>query len=273
MTTHLITVPAIGESPQIAINPEGEKLKLQLLHSREIVAVTDDQSRNTAIAAAGLIKAHIKEFQDQWEKEKKPFWDMCKKLDALKSSYLATLDAELKRLNNLNGAYEAEKQRQARIAGQQRAAEEARLAREKMAAEREAARIAEEVQKKEWAAAAKGKELTDAQKAKQMEAQLDAAEKLEKYEADQERLMRERNEEQARLLEAKPTGGSLKHEIDITVLDLQKLYAHNHAFVRMEAELNSIKFFIRTEEAKGNTPVIPGISYSNRAVFSARGSR
>lgn len=272
--TSLITVPEIGATPQIAINPEGEKLKLQLLNSsRSHTSITDDVKRDMAIVSAGCIKAHLSQVEKERVAIKEPFLTAGRAIDAAAKSHVTELEVELKRLNNLNGAYEAEKQRIARIEEQRRAAEEARLAREKLAAEREALRLQEEAEKKAAALALKGKEPTDAQKAKAMEDQMEAAEKLEKYEAEQARLMRERNEEQVRLLETKPTGGSLRQEIDITILDLRALYAHNHGFVRMEADLNSIKFFIRTELEKGNTPVIPGISFSQRSVFSARGAR
>lgn len=268
----LITVPAIGESPTIAINPEGEKLKQMLLQgAKTVTLLTSDKDRGLSISCAGNIKAHLTAVEKARVAVKEPFLNYSRLIDSTAKAYTAPLEAELKRLNNLNGAYEAEKQRIARIQEQQRAAEEARLAREKAATEREALRLQEEALKKEMALAAKGREPTDAQKAKQLEAQLDADEKLEKYEADQARLMRERNEAQAAILETKPTGGSLRQEIDITVLDLRALCAHNHGFVRMEADLNSIKFFIRTELEKGNTPVIPGISFSQRSVFSARG--
>lgn len=264
----LIQVPAIGQTPQIAINPEGEKLKGELLtFSTSITAVTDNRSRDWAITAAGNIKAHLSIVEKDRVALKEPFLTAGRAIDAAAKAHVTELDAELKRLNNLAGAYEAEKQRLARIAEQQRAAEEARLAREKMTAEREAARLVEEARKKAEAAAAKGRELTDQQKAKQMEEQMEAAEKAEKAESEQLQIALARQREAEAAAQSKPTGATLRTEIEVTVHDIKALYAKEPACVKLTADVSMIKAFHKAGRE------LPGVTITERPVFATRASR
>ena len=266
--TQLIQVPAIGATPQIAINPEGEKLKGELLtFSTSITAVTDNRSRDWAITAAGNIKAHLSIVEKDRVALKEPFLTAGRCIDAAARLHVLELDAELKRLNNLAGAYEAEKQRIARIAEQQRAAEEARLAREKMAAEREAARLVEEARKKTEAAAAKGRELTDTQKAKQMEEQMDAAEAVARAEMERCRIEAERFAASEKAAESKPTGAYLRPEIEVTVHDIKALYAKEPACVKLTADISMIKAFHKAGRE------LPGVTITERSVFATRASR
>ena len=266
--TQLIQVPAIGATPQIAINPEGEKLKLQYLEASALVtSVSDDNQRDIAIHVAGHIKAHLSAVEKERAAIKEPFLTAGRAIDAAAKTHVLELDAELKRLNNLAGAYEAEKQRLARIAEQQRAAEEARLASEKMTAEREAARLVEEARKKAEAAAAKGRELTDAQKAKQMEEQMEAAEKAEAAEAEERRIATERSIALQQQAESKPTGAALRTEIEVTITDIKALYAKEPACVKLTADIYMIKAFHKAGRE------LPGVTITERPVFATRASR
>lgn len=266
--TQLIQVPAIGATPQIAINPEGEKLKLALLQSSALVtSVTSDADRDLAIQHAGNIKAHIAQVEKERVAIKEPFLTAGRGIDAAAKAHVAELEVELKRLNGAAGAYEAEKQRQARIVEQRRAAEEARLAREKLAAERETARLEEEARRKAEAAAAKGRELTDAQKAKQMEEQMEAAEKSEAAEAEQLRLQQERALAAQQQAEAKPTGASLRTELEVTITDIHALYKKEPACVKLTADISMIKAFHKAGRE------LPGVTITERPVFATRAAR
>jgi DNA repair exonuclease SbcCD ATPase subunit len=266
--TQLIQVPAIGQTPQIAINPEGEKLKLELIAvSREVIFVTTDSGRDIAIQTAASIKAHLASVEKERVAIKEPFLTAGRAIDAAAKAHVTELETELRRLNNLAGAYEAEKQRLAHIAEQQRAAEEARLTREKAAAEREAARLAEEARKKEEAAAAKGRKLTDQQKAKQMEEQMEAAEKAEAAEAEERRIATERSIAAQQQAESKPTGASLRTELEVTVTDIRALYAKEPACVKLTADISMIKAFHKAGRE------LPGVTITERPVFATRASR
>ena len=264
----LIQVPAIGATPQIAINPEGTAFKLEYLaKSQPIVICEDDTDRNLVISLAAQIKTHLAAVETERVAIKEPFLNAGRAIDAAAKTHVLELDAELKRLNNLAGAYEAEKQRLARIAEQQRAAEEARLAREKMAAEREAARLVEEARKKAEAAAAKGRELTDQQKAKQMEEQMEAAEKAEAAEAEERRIATERSIALQQQAESKPTGAALRTEIEVVVHDIKALYAKEPACVKLTADVSMIKAFHKAGRE------LPGVTITERPVFATRASR
>lgn len=266
--TQLIQVPAIGQTPQIAINPEGTAFKLEYLaKSQPIVICENDTDRNLVISLAAQIKTHLAAVEKQRVEEKKPFLEGGRLIDSVVEAHCSSLAAELKRLNNLAGAYEAEKQRIARIAEQQCAAEEARLAREKMAAEREAARLVEEARKKAEAAAAKGRELTDQQKAKAMEVLMDISEKAEAAEAEHIRLQQERALALQQQAESKPTGAALRTEIEVTVHDIKALYAKEPACVKLTADISMIKAFHKAGRE------LPGVTITERPVFSTRASR
>ena len=264
----LIQVPAIGQTPQIAINPEVEKLKAELLaNSKSLLTISDDMTRDIAILTASELKSHLAAVEKDRVALKEPFLTAGRMIDSAAKTHVTELETELKRLNNLAGAYEAEKQRLARIAEQQRAAEEARLAREKMAAEREAARLVEEARKKAEAAAAKGRELTDTQKAKQMEEQMEAAEKAEAAEAEERRIATERSIALQQQTESKPTGAALRTEIEVTVHDIKALYAKEPACVKITADISMIKAFHKAGRE------LPGVTITERSVFATRASR
>ena len=264
----LIQVPAIGQTPQIAINPEVEKLKAELLaNSKSLLTISDDMTRDIAILTASELKSHLAAVEKDRVALKEPFLTAGRMIDSAAKTHVTELETELKRLNNLAGAYEAEKQRLARIAEQQRAAEEARLAREKMAAEREAARLEEEARKKTEAAAAKGRELTDTQKAKQMEEQMDAAEAVARAEMERCRIEAERFAASEKAAESKPTGAYLHPEIEVTVHDIKALYAKEPACVKLTADISMIKAFHKAGRE------LPGVTITERSVFATRASR
>ena len=266
--TQLIQVPAIGATPQIAINPEGEEKKeLLLSEGGKYLMCGTDEVRDVVIRCAGNIKAHLATVEKERVAIKEPFLTAGRCIDAAARLHVLELDAELKRLNNLAGAYEAEKQRIARIAEQQRAAEEARLAREKMAAEREAARLVEEDRRKAEAAAAKGRELTDAQKAKAMEVLMDLSEKAELIEAEQLRLQQERALATQFIAESKPTGAALITELEVVVNDIRALYAKEPACVKLTADISMIKAFHKAGRD------LPGVVITERPVFATRAAR
>jgi len=266
--TQLITVPTIGATPQIAINPEGTAFKLEYLaKSQPIVLVEDDHDRDLVIILAAQIKTHLSAVEKERVAIKEPFLTAGRAIDAAAKAHVTELETELRRLNNLAGAYEAEKQRIARIAEQQRAAEEARLAREKMAAEREAARLEEEARKKEEAAAAKGRELTDAQKAKAMEVLMDLSEKAELIEVERLRLHQERALATQFIAESKPTGAALRTELEVVVNDIHALYAKEPACVKLTADISMIKAFHKAGRE------LPGVTVTERPVFATRASR
>jgi hypothetical protein len=269
--TQLIQVPAIGATPQIAISQDAVAFKVEYLTKSDPLAalsvLDDDQDRDLCIALAGQIKRHLTDVEKARKELKDPFYRTGQEIDKAAATHVAELIDRLTRLNNLAGAYEAEKQRIARIAEQQRAAEEARLAREKMAAEREAARLEEEARKKAEAAAAKGRELTDAQKAKTMEVLMDLSEKSELIEVEQLRLHQERALATQFIAESKPTGAALRTELEVVVNDIRALYAKEPACVKLTADISMIKAFHKAGRE------LPGVTVTERPVFATRAAR
>lgn len=262
----LITVPEISSTPLApVINEEGKRVKAELLaKSHEILAVTTVEEGGRAIIVAGTLRRHIKEIEDTRVAIKEPFLVMGRAIDAAAKEHVAELNVQLNRINSLVGQFEEARRREQEAQERARRAEEARIAAEAEKARLEALRLEEEARKKQLALEAKGKEPTEAQKTKALEAQLDAQEKQEAFAAEQQRLANERLEQQRQSEAARPTGGALKEEIDITVTDIHALYRAEPACVKMTPDLSMIKTFIKANRCPA------GVSFTKRPVFSAR---
>lgn len=293
MTKELIEAPAINEAPPAPlINAEGQRIKTELIAKADVIQeIATVHIRDGAISVAADIKGHLTAIEKTRKEIKEPFLRMGQAIDDCAKKHVAELTIELNRLNRLVGAYNQEQAdiaRREQEARDRAAAEIARKAREeqealerKLEEERKAALAAETKRKlAEAAAAAKGKELTAAQKAKQLEAQLAEQERLEKIEEEarerQAKLDREKAELEKQQLEAaermrqeKATGGAQRTEIDIEVTDIHLLYASNRGCVRLTPDLVQIKFLINNSEDPNFR--LPGVVYTKRAVFSAKG--
>lgn len=261
----LIIAPPIGETPSIAITEEGQHRKDQLLAlSTDMGYVTTIEGRDTAVSIAGKIKAHLSDVEKNRVEVKEPFLSMCRAIDKAKADHFKELEPELARLNGLIGSFEKARREAEEAAERVRRAEEARIAQEAEKARLESLRLAEEVRKKEEAAAAKGKELTDSQKAKNLEAQLDAQASQELAEANRKRIDDERAAASARSFRALPTGGSLRQEIELTITDLHALYAACRDAVKLVPDLNFIKGMYK------HGTKYPGVSYGEKSSFATR---
>lgn len=264
----LITTPEISQTPsEIAASSKAEVIKAELLaESGQIILVASEKDRDLSIAAAGHLKGHIKEFTEAWKAEKKPFLDACEKFDKLKASHLGELESNLKRLNGLSGAFEADRQRKLQAEAQRLRDEQDRLAREVEKARLEALRLQREADERAAKLAAKGKEPTDAQKAKALEAQLEADEKAEAARLEMTRIDTERALAAERQAESRPTGGSLREEIDITVFDLHALYRDCPQAVKLNPDVVFLKGMARRGIKYA------GVTYTPRAEFRTRAS-
>ena len=261
----LIIAPPIGATPSIHITEEGELHRKELLRdSQQIVTIKDELGRNLSCAAAGNIKAHVTAVEKTRKEIKEPFLQMGRAIDDAAKSHVNELESELKRLNNLIGSFEDARRREQEAQERARRAEEARLAEEQRKAQQEADRLAEEARKKAEAAAAKGKELTTAQKVKALEEQLQAEEEAEARERELRRLEEERMTARQRAEEAKPTGGALREEIDIEVTDINALYKSMPACVKLTPDLAMIKAMIKSGQ------YLPGVIATKRHVFATR---
>lgn len=261
----LIVAPPIGETPSIHITEEGENKKSWLLScASQILDIPDAGKRDLALTRAGEIKAHISAVEKTRKEIKEPFLRTGQAIDDAAKKHVAELESELKRLNNLIGSFEDARRREQEARERAIRAEEARLAEEQRKAQQEADRLAEEARKKAEAAAAKGKELTPAQKVKALEEQLQAEEEAEAREREMRRLEEERAAARQKAEEAKPTGGALREEIDIEVTDIHALYKAMPACVKLAPDLAMIKAMIKS----GQT--LPGVSATKRHVFATR---
>jgi len=261
----LIIAPPIGETPSIHITEEGQKIKSTLIHAAiEVAQIVTAEQRDNALVAAGNIKAHISAVEKTRKEIKEPFLQMGRAIDAAAKEHSEDLESYLKRLNNLIGSFEDARRREQEAQERARRAEEARLAEEQRKAQQEADRLAEEARKKAEAAAAKGKELTPAQKVKALEDQLQAEEEQEAREREMRRLEEERTVARQKAEEAKPTGGALREEIDVEVTDIHALYKAMPVCVKLTPDLAMIKAMIKS----GQT--LPGVSATKRHVFATR---
>ncbi len=265
MSTQLIIAPQIGESPQIAITEEGENGKSWLLSvAAHIQSITEVSGRDLAVIRAGEIKSHLAAVEKTRKEIKEPFFRTGQAIDKAAADHVKSLESELTRLNNLIGSFEKARREKQEAEERARKAEADRVAREAEEARVEAARVADEARKKKEAAAAKGKELTDTQKSKAMEAQLEADERREELAAEARQIEATRMDAALKAQQSVLTGGSLRLDVEIEVTDFHALYTACHQAVRMVPDLPFIKAMWKSKVE------YPGVIYRERSNFVTR---
>ena len=128
------------ESPKISINPDAEAVRATILAQAECVGeVTDDTSRDLAIAAGQAIADLIKEVEATHKAVKAPVWNFGKSITATKDNFIAPLLVAKQIKSAQLTAYEASKRRKREEEEAKRRAEVERLRREQAEAEAEEA--------------------------------------------------------------------------------------------------------------------------------------
>lgn len=268
--TQLLIAPSIATLPEApSISDGGRIIKGDLINrSTAIVTISDTSTRDLAVDVAGRIKGHLSAVEKTRKEIKEPFLRMCKAIDDAAATHVKELDIEMRRLNTIVGQYEHELRMELERKRQQAEAEQRRLREEAEAAQRELLRVEEETRRKEAERIAKGKEgLTEAQKMKALQDQLDAEQKrqdaMEAERQLQEKAMRDAEDARA----ARASGGSQRIEIDVDVLDPAALYAAYPGCITLTPNLAAIKGLIRSQ-AEGFQ--LPGVHYIKRPVFNAK---
>lgn len=238
--SELLVVPAVGTSPTLAISDEAQQLKSRLLITAAATGViTSESERDRAIKVAGNIQAHVKDVEAERIKVKKPFFQTGQAIDVIARDHVTSLNTELRRINGLVGQFEFDRKETARLAEEELRKEQERLA----------ALVAASQDQLELSAEDKGRNLEAALAA---EEQLDgAAERLEKLRVAADA--------------AKPTGGALRKDWDIEVLDIKALYAAHPQCVELTARNMAIKDLLKTGITPAGVRATPKVAYAARA--------
>lgn len=270
MPNQIISAPPIGESPKApVINPEGARIKIELVFKASgIVAIADEKQRNFAIATAGSIKAHLNAVEKQREEIKSPFWKMGQAIDKAAKEHVKELDDELRRINRLTGEFEAERERKLQAEQERRNQEALDLIEKQKEHEQEAKRIADDRAAREAKLAARGKELSPADKAKALQAELAAEEAQEDLEAQQRKLEADRIAAAEQARQGAASGIIHRYEIEITPTNLMEVLQFNRGFVTLALNVNAVKFAINTDP----NIKIPGLTFERRPIVTTKAS-
>lgn len=246
--SELLVVPAVGTTPTLAISNEAKQTKDGLLtKAKPILAITNEAGRDVAIRVAGNIKTHLKALESSRIEVKKPFLDISRNIDITAGTHKADLELELYRINRLVGQFELDRKEAAR-----QAEEDLRKEQERLAA------LVAPVEK--FPAA------TTEGSGEALAAQLDAEERLG---AATEKLEKAQVAAEA----AKPTGGALRKDWDIEVLDIKALYAAHPQCVELTARNMAIKDLLKTGITPTGVRATPKVAYSARATTARIGDR
>jgi hypothetical protein len=230
-----------GDGFQLAIAPEAETLKAELLQSAAAITRVsgpdENETARTAIKALGAMRNAVEKSR---KLVKEPVLQIGRDIDAKAKDFVGQIEAEEKRVAGLLADYatevERERQRVLREMEAQRQAEE-KSRREEEAAARaaEAARIAAE--QAEWEAT------DDAQAAKAAQAAQEAAEKA-RMAAEQAAKAAAAEASKPILVPAKAAG--VKFTLDYEVADIERLYHTRPEFVKLEPKRAEILAYLKT---------------------------
>lgn len=234
------TLILAGEGYQLAIAPEAEQLKADLLTRASAITRVSGPDENEAARAE--IKA-LAAMRNQVEKSRKavkePVLQVGRDIDAKAKDFVGAIEFEEKRISGLVGDYAAEVERERQQAlremeAKRQAEEKARREEEEKARAAEAARIAAE--QAAW-------EATDeAQAAKAAEAARIAEEQAKAAAEEKARLEAEASK--PILAPAKAEG--VKFVLDYEVSDITRLYHSRPEFVKLEAKRAEILAWLKT---------------------------
>lgn len=263
------TLILAGEGYNLAIAPEAEQLKAELIASAAtITRVSGPDENDTARRAIKALASMRNAVEKSRNIVKAPVLDVGRMIDLKAKVFVAEIDAEEKRLAGLVGSYaevvEAERRKVLREMEEKRQAEEkarreAEAARIKAEQEAEAARIAAERamwESSDEAAEAKAEEARKAAEA--------AAERARQEEAA-------RAAEAARVATVVPAKAEgVKFEYDFEVESIDALYRYSPGLVKMEAKRSEVLDAIKRQAMEGMTPAIPGLRITQKAKVSTR---
>ena len=140
----------IPKMPDFSISEEQEQSRNDLiLQSKEIKAVTDAITQNSAVDAARSIRTHIKEVESTRTSLTKPLLDAQRALKALADDYCTPLVDEQRRVERMVTDFQASEAR--RVAAEEQARREAiaKLEQERLEAEQQAREAASKMTSEE----------------------------------------------------------------------------------------------------------------------------
>lgn len=258
--TQLALFKPAPQPGKLELNEAATRAKTDLLAKAATVKVTDPASRDLAAEISASIKKHLNEVEADREAFKAPFCQFGKQIDAAAKEHSSPLSAEYSRLNSECGAFNEAARRRAQQEEDERRRQAEEIARKQREAEELAAKLA-----------------ADAIAAAKASSKPDIAAELETQERE-ETLARERKalaEGKARLEAAaaqqraalaldKPSGGTQRIELDITVDNAALLFEKYPMCVKLVPDLNLIKAMIKAGQK------LPGVTVTERAVFVPR---
>lgn len=270
MTNTIQTSPLSDFS--VTIIPAAQQAKAEAITlAKSIRIVTSTDQQQDAIAAASLMKGLLRDVEKARVAVKEPVLDAGRKIDAAAKAFSEDMTAEVKRVEGLASAYQAEQNRIAealraeeeRKQRQQREAEEAERQREQaaLAAIAAAAEAERRANLAAIAAAADDKAREEAQR----KADEDAAARAEEVrinqqacrEAEEARLEAERDRAMQlhTVVAPKAAGAVVKVLTDYELKDIRALYAARPDLV----ELSERRSLILAAISIPGHPAIPGI--------------
>ncbi|MCE5310466.1 MAG: hypothetical protein LLG20_22745 [Acidobacteriales bacterium] len=247
MSSDTQTLILSGQGYELAIAPEAEAQKAELLkHSALIVEVNDPDANQAALIQVKKLAAMRNAVEKSRNIVKAPVLQVGRDIDAKAKDFVAAIDAEEKRVSKLVATYaeavERERQRIAReLEAKRQAEEKARREAEAAAAKAaaEAAAAAAKAQEAEWEDDEETKRQA-AEEAAKREAEAAAAKAAE--EAAKSRPILD-------VVPAKASGVKFVH--DFEVLEICHLAFQQPRLVKMEPKRSEILEFIKERIAEG----------------------
>jgi hypothetical protein len=258
MSTHA-PLALLGDGYTLEIIPAAVALRDELIgKAKQITAVNSQAEADAAIAHAAQLKGLTKECEACRKDVKAEPYKMCVDIDEKAAEFVAPATPEIKRLENMAGAFVA-RERQRADEERRKQAEEARKAQEAETARLNAIAAAERA-----AQAAKGKAAREAAEAlaaklrqEQLEAEIDQAEAAPP------------------LVIETPTaqGAAFNTKIEIFPHDLDALYKAHPQCVELKPRLNAIKDLVKLQQRQNKPVNIRGCEISIVPDLAVRAAR
>lgn len=233
-----------AESVSITVSPDAQAHKLALVaEARDIASIEDEFTLSCAADVGRKLRGIQVDVEAARKEIKAPVLNLGRAIDTIAEGFVAEVSTELHRITKLINDYTAAQRRKAEEAERARQAELRRIEDEKRKAEAEVARKADEERKAKVAAeAAFGAEAE--RKAKEEQ------DRIARERQEQEKRQAELNAEKARLqsttVAAPKLAGVAQSKVwRFEVTDIHALYAHNAALVRFEPAAANINAAIK----------------------------
>jgi len=239
----LLVVPHVTETPTLSISDEGQRIKQELIEkAKPIQTIWNEKGRDSAITVASTIKGHLKLVEASRVEVKKPFLEVSRDIDATSAMHVKELEGELRRINRLVGQFEEDRESKSREAAEALRKEQERLAAIVLQPDNEL-----ELQN-----------LSDEERGKRLRERLAAEEQLEATEQQAAQVT-------AAAVAQKPTGGALRRDWDIEVLDIKALYAAHPQCVELTPRNLAIKDLLKAGIEPAGVRATPKVDYAARA--------